>query len=128
MPSTVARSSKKAQRTWVKTHDSAIEQYGEGRRASQTAIAALKHSFEKVGDRWEPKAGDSTGLSDAQAAAPKDVRAKSHGGVDAKATKAHLLDVARRLDIHGRSTMRKDELVAAIEKTNRRATSKARRG
>jgi hypothetical protein len=56
------------------------------------------------------------------------VRAKSHGGVDAKATKANLLDLARRLDIRGRSTMRKDELVAAIEKVGRRATSAARRG
>ncbi|MGF7236738.1 MAG: ChaB family protein, partial [Frankia sp.] len=39
MPSTVARSPKKAQDTWVKTHDSAVEEYGEGRRAHQTANA-----------------------------------------------------------------------------------------
>ena len=30
LPSTVRRSSEKAQRTWVATHDSAIETYGEG--------------------------------------------------------------------------------------------------
>ena len=31
-------------------------EYGEGERAHRTAFAALKHSFEKVGDHWEPKA------------------------------------------------------------------------
>jgi len=33
LPSTVARSPKKAQRTWIKAHDSAVETYGEGERA-----------------------------------------------------------------------------------------------
>jgi len=127
MPSTVARSSQKAQDTWTKTHDSAVKQYGEGRRAHQTAYAALKHSFEKVGDHWERKARGAKGPSDEQAATPRSVRRTSHGGVDAHATKEHLLQVARRLDIRGRSSMKKDELVAAIEKANRAATSKARR-
>lgn len=127
MPSTVARSSRKAQDTWVKTHDSAIKQYGEGRRASQTAYAALKHTFEKVGDHWETKAGGAKGPSDAQAATPRTVQRTSHGGVDTNATKAHLLEVARRLQIKGRSSMSKAELVAAIEKANTAATSKARR-
>ncbi|HMB07552.1 MAG TPA: Rho termination factor N-terminal domain-containing protein [Isosphaeraceae bacterium] len=39
---------------------------------------------------------------------------------------AHLRDVARRLDISGRSTMDRDELVEAIKKANRRQTAKAR--
>jgi hypothetical protein len=51
MPSTIRRSSAKAQRTWAKTYDSAVEQYGDGRRASQTAMASLKHSFQKIGGR-----------------------------------------------------------------------------
>lgn len=34
-------------------HDSSAEQYGE--RARRTAHASLKHSFEKVGDRWQKK-------------------------------------------------------------------------
>src|ERR687883_756428 len=55
MPSTVRRSPAKAQRTFAKAHDSAVETYGEGERAHRTAYAALKHSFEKVGDHWEPK-------------------------------------------------------------------------
>ena len=38
----------------------------------------------------------------------------------------HALDVARRLDVKGRSTMDKKELVDAIQKANDRATTKAR--
>ncbi|TWJ30149.1 ChaB protein [Micromonospora sagamiensis] len=66
LPSTVRRSPEKAQRTWAKTHDSAVETYGEGERAHRTAFAALKHEFEKVGDHWEPKG--RKGPSDRQAA------------------------------------------------------------
>jgi cation transport regulator ChaB len=65
LPSTIRRSPEKAQRTWIRTHDSAVQEYGEGRRAHQTAFAALKHSYEKVGDHWEPK--PSPGPSDEQA-------------------------------------------------------------
>ena len=45
-------------------------------------------------------------------------------GVDA--TTEHLMDVARRLDVPGRSKMSKDELVDAIQKANDRETRKAR--
>jgi ChaB len=50
----------------ARAHDSAVAQYGDGERAHRTAFAALKHSFEKVGDCWEPK--KTTGPSDSQAA------------------------------------------------------------
>jgi cation transport regulator ChaB len=131
MPSTVQRSSKKAQDTWGKTHDSAVESYGEGERAHRTAFASLKHSFEKVGDHWEPKEGGKKGPSDPQAA-KGGARARrsstdTAGGVDANATKAHLMDLAKRLDVRGRSRMSKDELVEAIQKANNRETAKARR-
>jgi len=66
LPDTLKRSPKKAQRTWVETHDSAVEQYGEGERAHRTAFAALKHSYEKVDDRWRAK--KEKGPSDPQAA------------------------------------------------------------
>ena len=62
LPDTLKRSSAKAQRTFAKAHDAAVEQYGEGERAHRTAYAALKHSYEKVGDRWRPK--DERGPSD----------------------------------------------------------------
>ena len=127
MPSTVRRSSEKAQRTWGKTHDSAVEQYGEGERAHRTAFDSLKHSFEKVGDHWEAK--DEKGPSDAQAAKRGPAARRggtTAGGVDANATKAHLMDVAKRLDVRGRSRMTKDELVEAIQKANDRETQRSR--
>jgi hypothetical protein len=40
----------------MKTYDSAVKLYGEGERARRTAFAALKHSFEKVGDQRKRKA------------------------------------------------------------------------
>jgi cation transport regulator ChaB len=126
MPSTLERSPKKAQRTWAKAHDNAVEQYGEGERAHRTAFAAVKHTFEKVGDHWEAK--DEKGPSDAQAArsgAEAREGGETAGGVDANATKEHLMGIARRLDVKGRSRMTKDELVEAIQKANERETRKA---
>ena len=127
LPSTLERSPKKAQRTWIKAHDAAVEQYGEGERAHRTAFAAVKHSFEKVGDHWEAKA--EKGPSDDQAA-KSGGSARSGGktseGVDANATKAHLMELAKRLDVRGRSRMKKPELVEAIKKANRKETRKSR--
>jgi cation transport regulator ChaB len=123
MPSTLRRSPKKAQDTYAKTHDSAVEQYGEGERAHRTAFAAVKHSFEKTGDHWEPKA--RKGPSDAKAAGDRHTRAETAGGVDANASKQHLMDQAKKLDISGRSRMTKPELVDAIQRANQRATRRA---
>ncbi|MFG1872972.1 ChaB family protein [Micromonospora arborensis] len=125
LPSTLRRSPEKAQRTWEKTHDSAVETYGEGERSHRTAFAAVKHQFEKVGDHWEPKG--HKGPSDQQAAGGgPERRAPTAGGVDANATKDHLMSVARKLDVPGRSSMTKPDLVKAIEKANDRATRRAR--
>jgi cation transport regulator ChaB len=66
LPRTLKRSDKHAQEIWVKTHDSAVETYGEGRRAHMVAFASLKHSYKKQGDRWVPK--QEKGPSDPQAA------------------------------------------------------------
>ena len=126
LPSTLQRSPKKAQRTFAKAHDAAMETYGEGERAHRTAFAALKHSFEKVGDHWEPK--EEKGPSDPQAekgGAAARRGGRTAGGVDANASKAHLLDVAKRLEVKGRSRMTKAELVEAIDKANRRESAKA---
>jgi len=128
LPSTLRRSPEKAQETWAKTHDAAVQTYGEGERAHRTAFSALKHSYEKVGDHWEPK--DRKGPSDAQAArsAPSSRRSRpTAGGVDANASKAHLMDLARRLDVRGRSRMSKDELVEAIGRANDRESARSRR-
>ena len=124
MPGTLKRSPKKAQDTYVAAHDSAVKEYGEGERAHRTALAAVKHSFEKVGDHWEKKG--RKGPSDAKAAGGRDTRKKTAGGVDAAASKEHLLKVAKKLDISGRSSMKKGELVTAIQQANARSTRKAR--
>lgn len=126
LPSTLRRSPAKAQRTFSKAHDAAAEEYGEGERAHRTAYAALKRSFEKVGDHWEPKGGGRKGPSDPRAASGRRTSLSTYGGVDANAPKSELYDIARRLDVRGRSTMSKSELVQAIEKANDRETRKAR--
>ena len=130
LPGTLQRSPAKAQRTYAKTLDSAEEEYDDTARAHRTAWSAVKHSFEKVGDHWEKK--DEKGPSDEQAAqrgaaASKGTRSTAEG-VNANAPKSHLMDLARRLDIAGRSKMSKGELVEAIKKANRRQTRKAREG
>ncbi len=120
LPSTLRRSSAKAQRTFAKAHDAAAEQYGSEERAHRVAYAAVKHSYEKVGDHWEAK--DEKGPSDARAErGGLNNPLPSEEGVDANASKKHLLEIARRLEVRGRSTMTKSELVEAIKKYNRRA-------
>ncbi len=126
MPSTLRRSPKQAQETWAKAHDSAVESYGEGGRAHRTAFAALKHSFEKVGDHWEPKA--HRGPSDSRARSPRGRRGKTYGGVDVEGrTKDELMDMARKAGVRGRSRMTKDELGDALARATDRATDAARR-
>ena len=127
LPSTLQRSPKKAQRTFAKAHDAAAEQYGDEKRANQVAWAAVKHSFEKVGDHWERKAGGKRGPSDAQAAGGRNTDRQTRGGVDANATKDHLLKLAKKLDISGRTTMKKKQLVEAIQKANNKKTADARK-
>ena len=126
LPSTLKRSPKKAQETWIETHDSAVEQYGEGERSHRTAFSSLKHSFEKVGDHWEQKEDGRKGPSDEQSERPGRTPGESFGGVDANASKKHLLEIARRLGIKGRSSMRKKELAAAIQRASDRETARAR--
>src|SRR5688572_4723952 len=110
LPGTLKRSPAKAQRTWIKTHDHAVKEYGEGERAHRTAFAALKHSFEKKGDRWVAK--DHKGPSDPHARrsgrAARDKRGETFGGVDVLGTsKEELYQRARKLGVNGRSKMDK---------------------
>ena len=117
LPDTLKRSPKKAQRQFAKTHDKAVEQYGEGERAHRTAYASLKHNFEKVGDHWEPK--DEAGPSDPRSKKPTDAKRRGEGetfgGVDVEGnSKAELYERAKKLGIEGRSKMDKKELARAI--------------
>jgi len=117
LPETLKRSPAKAQRTFAKVHDAAAEQYGEGERAHRTAFAAVKHSYEKVGDHWEPK--DEKGPSDARAtkstAQKRRGVGETFGGVDYYGhTKQELYERAKDLGVEGRSKMNKEELARAI--------------
>ncbi|HEY8490578.1 MAG TPA: ChaB family protein [Dehalococcoidia bacterium] len=75
IPSTILRSDKHAQEIWKKAHDSAVQTYGEGGRAHRVAYAALKHQYEKKGDRWVRK--EHPGPSDPQAARGPTTRPRS---------------------------------------------------
>ncbi len=113
LPGTVQRSPAKARRTFAKTLESAHEQYDSEERAHRTAFASLKHSFEKVGDHWEPK--NRKGPSDERAKRGGRRGGQSAGGVDVLGhTKQELYDRAKRLGIPGRSSMSKHELGQAI--------------
>lgn len=125
LPSTIARSDAHAQAIWAETHDSAVQEYGEGERAHRVAYAALKHTYEKVGDHWERK--EQAGPSDERAEGGAGTERPTAGGVDANANKAHLMDLARRLDLRGRSSMNKHELVEALQRENDRETRRASR-
>jgi cation transport regulator ChaB len=119
LPGTLRRSPAKARRTYRKAHDSAVETYGEGERAHRAAFSAVKHSFEKQGDHWEPK--KRKGPSDPQAAksgrAARKGTGQTYRGVDAVGnSKQELYERAKRLGVKGRSRMTKSELAEAIGK------------
>ncbi len=126
LPSTLERSSEEARRTWIKAHDSAVDQYGEGERAHRVAYGALKHTHEKVGDHWERKEGGRKGPSDPRSARPRQQGGRSGEGVDEDASRQHLYELARRLDVTGRSRMSRSQLLDAIRKANRSRTRAAR--
>src|SRR5947209_2703331 len=121
IPSTIRRSDKRAQDIYVKTHDAAVREYGEGQRAHRTAFASLKNEYRKSGDRWVPKG--HRGASDPQAAGNRSTHRMTAGGYDVGegATVDELREEARELKIAGRSKMKKEELKRAImEKAGRR--------
>jgi len=96
LPDTLKRSPRKAQRTWIKAHDSAIEEYGEGERAHRTAFAALKRSKKSAA---QARRGEG----------------ETFGGIDYYgSTKDQLYERARKLHVAGRSGMSKKELARAI--------------
>ena len=122
MPSTIRRSDKRAQDIYVKTHDAAVEEYGEGERAHRTAFASLKHEYRKSGDRWVAKG--HRGPSDPQARGNRTTHRMTAGGYDVGegATVKELHKEASELKIPGRSKMNKDELKRAImQKAGRRS-------
>jgi cation transport regulator ChaB len=124
LPSTLQRSPAKAQRTYAETLDSGEKTYkGNEERAHRAAFAAVKHSFEKVGDHWEPK--QQRGPSDERSKqGGLSSRGRSAGGVDVLGhTREELVARAKKLGITGYSRMNKEELG---EKINARERSRSR--
>jgi hypothetical protein len=103
--------------------------HGEGEAAHRNAFGSLKRSLEKVGDHWEAK--DQPGPSDDQdakrGANALQSATKTASGVNAYATKAHLMEIARRLNVTGRSKLTKAQLVAAIDWANRALSASSKR-
>src|SRR5690625_3988494 len=129
LPATLRRSPRGAQETWIKAHDSAVDSYGEGERAHRVAYSALKHTYEKVGDRWRPK--EEKGPSDKQAVNPRAPKQRggdkpTAGGADTSATKKHLYKRSREVSLSGRSKMHERELVDALGKASRTRTRQSR--
>ena len=127
LPSTLERSPKKAQDTYEATLASAEKSYdGDEARAHRAAWGAVKHSFEKVGDHWEPK--DERGPSDPRAAegGPK-ASGPSYGGIDVEGkSKDALLEQARASGAKVTTRMTKAEIATQLERANERATRAAR--
>lgn len=48
------------------------------------------------------------------------------GGIDVRASRAHLVDLARKLDVHVTTRMTKAEIAAALEKESDRRSARAR--
>lgn len=111
LPATLRRSPRRAQRTWLQARDSARRTYGGGDGAPyRVAWAAVKHSFEKVGDRWVAKRRRGPSDPRAESGGPHPV-GESFGGVDVNgSTRAELARRARALGVRGTSRMRKAEL------------------
>jgi cation transport regulator ChaB len=128
LPSTLERSPEKVQDTYAETLDSAHETYDSEERAHRAAWSSVKHVAEKRGDHWELK--DEKGPSDPQAAKggreARDSGSRTYGGVDASKSKEELYEEAKEAGVEGRSKMNKDELARAIQRSNDRATAKAR--
>ena len=127
LPSTLERSPKHAQDIYEKTLESAEATYkGDEARAHRAAWGAVKHSFEKIEDHWEPK--DQPGPSDprSRSAGPHPAGA-SYGGVEMLSrSKQQLVELAHERGIKTSAKMTKSDLAQAIEAANDRATRKAR--
>ena len=119
LPSTLERSSRKVQRTYEKTLDSAHEEYGDEARAHRTAWGAVKNVAEKKGDHWEPK--DETGPSDPRSKQShkrkREGKGETFGGIDVEGnTRDELVERAKKAGVTGYSSMNKKELARALQR------------
>lgn len=108
LPSTLDKSPKHAQEIFRETLAAAEKEYGQGQRASQTAYASLKHSYERGSSDPEPGRDHET-----------------FGGVDVNGhTKDELWEMAQRLGAKVNLGMTKYEIARAIDRRNRQTSRK----
>lgn len=80
-----------------------------------------------MGDHWENKGRKGPSDRQSERSSPRAPETGvTAGGVDANASKSHLYQVAKELDISGRSRMGKEELVDAVQRENERRTRESR--
>src|SRR3712207_128067 len=124
IPSTLQRSDEKAQRTFAKAHDSAMDSYDDEQRANQVAWAAVKHTHQKVADHWVKKPRAKKGPSDLQAEGGRDTDRETKGGVDVNASKTHLYDRPKERGTPGRARVSRVGVVDARQKPSEREAGK----
>src|SRR5699024_7019643 len=81
LPDTLRRSDEKAQRTFAKAYDSAMDEYNDEERDHRVAYDALKHTHEKAGERAQAKK-DSFGPYDVKSDGEQDTDQHTAGSVD----------------------------------------------
>ena len=91
------------------------------------AWAAVKHSFEKVGDHWEKKAGGRGPVRRPGRGRPEHQQEDRRAASTRTPPRSTCSTVAKKLDISGRSTMKKKQLVDAIQQANDKKTAAARK-
>ena len=117
LPATLKKSPKHAQDIYLETLAATEQEYGVGERASRTAFASLKHSYEKIGDHWEEK--DQPGPSEPRAGNDNHSRHETFGGVDLIGhTRQELLDMAGKIGATTTTRMTKPEISRALDRRN----------
>lgn len=121
MPSTIERSDKHAQAIWKKTHASAVKTYGEGGAAHRVAYAALKHEYEKKGDKWVAKGWK--GPSDPQAAQGYRDKPKPTAGGKVARTEKEAVEKAKQARKEDREARRKRAATRAHKPATKRGAA-----
>lgn len=126
IPQTILRSDKHAQSIWKKARASAIKTYGEGGRARRVAFAALKHEYEKKGDRWIAKGWK--GPSDPQAAQGARAKPKPTAGGKVAKTEKEAKVKAKQARKEYAQAYRAQKKQTAVRATAKTGAKKKRKG